>query len=321
MLLGHRRAAGGADGARPRARRRGAVSHLHLLRHRAAASGAWARGRCSSTSPPERATPSRAELAARIGPRTRAIVLVHLFGRLAEMDPILELATTRTICPDRGRGAGPRREPTQPPGRHLREPAASPSFPTKNLGALGDGGLVAATDERRRPRSARLRNLGQSSRYVHDTVSGNFRLDALQAALLRVKLPARAGHERASPAGRRSLPASSSSRQVSRRVTAPPAVPPSSADASAPQPSPPDAQARRRRRHVFHQYVIRVLPARRARRAATRSSRARGIETQIYYPVPLHLQPCFSSLGYRPGDLPTTERLATKCSRCRCTLT
>jgi len=131
----------------------------------------------------------RAELEPRIGPRTRAIVAVHLFGRLAEMDPILELARERGLrviedaaqaigAADSGRQAGA-----------FAEAGCLSFFPTKNLGALGDGGLVTTSSAELAERLRVLRNLGQSGRYVHDAVSGNFRLDALQAALLRVKLP------------------------------------------------------------------------------------------------------------------------------------
>ena len=131
----------------------------------------------------------REHFEARIGPRTRAIVPVHLFGRLADMEPILDLGRRHGVpviedaaqalgAIDRGRQAGT-----------FGELGCFSFFPTKNLGGFGDGGLVAATDGALAAKVRSLRNHGQSSRYIHETVGGNFRLDALQAALLRVKLP------------------------------------------------------------------------------------------------------------------------------------
>jgi dTDP-4-amino-4,6-dideoxygalactose transaminase len=237
----------------------------------------------------------REHFEARLGPRTRAIVPVHLFGRLADMEPILDLgrrcgvpviedAAQALGAVDRGRQAGA-----------FGALGCFSFFPTKNLGGFGDGGLVAGTDAALAAKVRSLRNHGQSSRYIHDTVGGNFRLDALQAALLRVKLP----HVPAMNEQRRRVAARYGELFAGAGLAG------AAADAEGPIVLPELAGAA----HVFHQYVIRVTPEG-ARDALRGELEARGIETQIYYPVPLHLQPCFASLGHRAGDLPTTERLA-----------
>jgi dTDP-4-amino-4,6-dideoxygalactose transaminase len=230
-----------------------------------------------------------------IGPRTRAIVPVHLFGRLADMEPILDLGRSRgvPVIEDAAQALGAV-ENGRPAGTYGALGCFS-FFPTKNLGGFGDGGLVAATDAALGAKVRSLRNHGQSSRYIHDTVGGNFRLDALQAALLRVKLP----HVPAMNEKRRQVAARYGELFVGAGLAG------AAGDEDRAIALPELAGAA----HVFHQYTIRVLPE--GVRDALRSElEARGIETQIYYPVPLHLQPCFTSLGYRWGDLPTTERLA-----------
>jgi dTDP-4-amino-4,6-dideoxygalactose transaminase len=227
--------------------------------------------------------------AARIGPRTRAIIPVHLFGRLTPMEPILDLARRHGVpviedaaqsfgAIDGGRQAGA-----------FGDLGCFSFFPSKNLGAFGDGGMVVTSDAALAARVRSLRNHGQTSRYIHDRVGGNFRLDALQAALLRVKLP----HVPAMNRRRREVAARYGDLLVDAGLaTRAIGLPEAAGDA-----------------HVFHQYVVRVLEpgARDALRAHLEAS---GIETQIYYPVPLHLQPCFASLGGRAGALPVAERLA-----------
>jgi dTDP-4-amino-4,6-dideoxygalactose transaminase len=236
------------------------------------------------------------ELAARVGPRTRAIVVVHLFGRLAPMAPILELARSRglAVVEDAAQSFGASEGGIQ--AGAFGDVGCFSFFPTKNLGALGDGGLAATASAERAERLRVLRNLGQArERYVHDTVSGNFRLDALQAALLRVKLPyvaAMNARRRDAAARYRTLFADAG--------LAPASGPPDGHALALPEPA-GDA-------HVFHQYVIRVLAPHR-RDALREALAAAGVETQIYYPVPLHLQPCFRELGYRAGDFPVAERL------------
>ena len=201
--------------------------------------------------------------------RTRAIVPVHLFGAPAELPaapcPIVEDAAQSL-------GGGP-----------VRGLAAAVSFfPTKNLGAAGDAGAVLTSDGPLADRIAVLRSHGARPKYHHVAIGGNFRLDPLQAAVLRAKLPQLAGWT----ATRRRHA------ERYRALFAAARVPPELR-----LPAPHAA-------HVYHQFVIRA-----PRRDALRSALAdAGIGTEVYYPEPLHLQPCFAELGYRAGALPVAER-------------
>ena len=225
--------------------------------------------------------------------RLRALLPVHLYGQCADMDAFWRIATEHglAIVEDaaqafgaswRGRRAGT-----------LGTAAAFSFYPTKNLGAFGDAGGVAVADAQRADHLRRLRNLGSRDRYVHDEIGANSRLDALQAAVLRVKL----GHVERWNAQRRER-AAEYDRLFARAGLV--------AERSA-SPAPvrllettPQAQ------HIFHQYVIRA-----SRRDQLREFLAtRRIGTQVYYPLPLHLQKCFSYLGYKTGDLPESERAA-----------
>ena len=206
-----------------------------------------------------------AAVAAAVGPRTRGVILVHLFGRPAAWPavavPVVEDAAQAV-------GAAP-----------VRGVAAALSFfPTKNLGGCGDGGAVLTDDADLADRVALLRNHGARPKYHHVAIGGNFRLDALQAAILDAKLPhlpgwvaarrARAARYRA---GLADLPA----------VRVPPDDP----------------------RHVYHHFVIRADARDRLRAALT----AAGVGTEIYYPSPLHLQPALADHGYRVGACPRAE--------------
>jgi dTDP-4-amino-4,6-dideoxygalactose transaminase len=212
---------------------------------------------------------SPAAAASTCSSRTRAVIPVNLFGALAELPavpcPVLEDAAHSL-------GAGP------PRGRA----AALSFFPTKNLGALGDAGAVLTDDDELADRVALLRTHGARPKYHHVAIGGNFRLDALQAAGLRVKL----AHLAAATDARRSHAAHYRELFAAARVPAELRLPPT-------QPT-----------HVYHQFVIRA-PRRDALRAFLADA---GIGTEIYYPEPLHLQPCFAELGYRPGSLPIAER-------------
>ena len=204
--------------------------------------------------------------------RTRAVLPVNLYGRLAELPdvpvPIIEDAAQSI-------GASPPRA----------EAATLSFFPSKNLGALGDAGAVLTSDPELADRIALLRNHGARPKYHNLAVGGNFRLDAIQAALLRVKLP--------------HLSAWTVARRVAagryRDLFAAAAL----ADSVALPPDAPD--------HVYHHFVIRA----RARDDLRRHLAAAGIATEIYYPSPLHLQPCFAHLGHRPGDFPVAEAAAS----------
>lgn len=220
----------------------------------------------------------------------RAILPVHLFGQCANMDAIDRVAAEHklAIIEDaaqafgaswRGRRAGT-----------LGTAAGFSFYPTKNLGAFGDGGGVATADAAIAARVQRLRNLGMTERYIHDDIGANSRLDALQAAVLRLKLKYldlwnAQRRERAAEYERLFARAGliGKGSQLPTPVRLLEAV--------------PQAQ------HVFHQYVIRANQRDELRNFLA----ARGIGTQVYYPVPLHMQKCFSYLGYMEGDLPQSE--------------
>jgi len=233
-------------------------------------------------------------------PRLRAIVAVHLYGRPADNDALLALAAELGVplVEDAAQAIGAR----DASGRRIgaRGRAACWSFyPTKNLGAAGDAGMITTDDDALADRLARLRVHGSPRRYEHDEVGMNSRLDALQAAVLRVKLPrldawnaARRRHAAAydeafAKAGACPSPVSLAAGGLPLRTPAPPA---------------PPAEG------VYHLYVVRV-PA--ARRDALRAGlAARGIGSDVYYPLGLHQQRCFAGDAARCGPLPETEAAA-----------
>ena len=225
------------------------------------------------------------KIEAAVTQKTVGIIPVHLFGQCAEMDPVLKVAKAHGLwviedaaqaigASYRGRQAGT-----------LGTLGTFSFFPAKNLGALGDGGAVVTGDAALADRVRALRHHGAQTKYVHDTVGGNFRLDALQAACLSVKLPYLKGWE----AGRRQL--ASRYREMLgglERLTLPEEGP--------------------RMHHVFNQYVVRSEDRDRIQAAL----RAADIASAIYYPVPLHRQQCFESLGYGQGDFCESERAANE---------
>ncbi len=217
-----------------------------------------------------------------ISDRTRAIIPVHLFGQAADMDRIMAAAGEVPVIEDCAQAWGADFNGTQVGS--IGTMGAFSFFPSKNLGCFGDGGLVT-TDSAEFDRSLReLRMHGQSGPYQHPVVGGNFRIDALQAAILRVKLP----HVGAWIEGRRA------NAMRYRRLFA---------DAGLEQDLRlPEVVSGRG--HTFNQYVVRV-----SRRDELRTFLAdRGIGAAVYYPLPLHLQPCFEGLGYEEGDFPVAEQ-------------
>ena len=225
-------------------------------------------------------------LAAAMSPRTKAIIPVHLFGQSADMDPILDLARRAgvAVVEDAAQAIGATYK-SQPLGG-LGVFGCFSFFPSKNLGAFGDAGLLTTNDEALAKKARLLRTHGMEPRYYHHLVGANFRMDALQAAVLRVKAPHLAGwteRRRANAARYRALFAEAG---VLDRVT----LPFEAAD----------------RHHIYNQFVVRTAD----RDALKQHLDAAGIGTEIYYPVPFHLQPCFSYLGYRGGEFPVAERAA-----------
>lgn len=236
-----------------------------------------------------------ARVAAAITPRTRAIMPVHLYGQIAAMDEICEIACRNElpVIEDAAQAIGAELGARRAGSLGLM--GCFSFYPTKNLGAAGDAGLVTTNDPRLADALRRTRNHGMEPRYYHATVGGNFRLDAIQAAILRVKLPhlERWQHARTDAAAlyRRLFDEAGLARDsIAARdgIVLPPELP--------------------GRRHVYHQFVIRA-----PRRDALRAHLAeRGIGCEIYYPLALHEQECFRHLGHKRGDFPESERAAAE---------
>jgi len=219
-----------------------------------------------------------------ITPKTRAIIPVHLFGQCADMDAIDAIAKRHglKVVEDAAQAIGAKYK-----GRSagtLGDLASLSFYPTKNLGGFGEGGMILTNHESLAVVCRQLRNHGESQRYYHDRVGGNFRLDTMKAAILLVKLKKLDEFTR-----RRRYNAA----QYDRLLAGCGVTTPKIAD---------DCE------HVYHQFSI--LSDRRDELAAY--LRDRGIGSAVYYPVPLHLQKCFSHLGYEPGSLPVTEQTAAR---------
>jgi dTDP-4-amino-4,6-dideoxygalactose transaminase/acetyltransferase-like isoleucine patch superfamily enzyme len=227
-------------------------------------------------------------------PRTRVVLPVHLFGA------VCDVAALRAATAAGARGAAPVIEDAAQAFGATRDGRAAGGlgklgcfsfFPTKVLGALGDGGLVTSDDPGLAEKVRRLRVHGASAPHHHQLVGGNFRMDALQAALLRVKLP----HAAAWREQRRSVARAYRDALTSAGVLHLPGVRLLAAD---------DAG------HAASQIALRVPAARRDRVRAALA--AAGVGTEVYYPVPLHLQPSLENLGHRPGDFPVAEAAAAE---------
>jgi len=221
----------------------------------------------------------------------RALLPVHLYGQCADMDGFARIANEFgvSILEDAAQAIGAGWRDARAGSIGLA--AAFSFYPSKNLSAYGDGGLVTTKDPEIAERLRRLRNHGSRRRYLHEEMGWNCRLDALQAAILRVKLP----HVEAWNRLRAEHAATYDRLLTQAGLFSPTADSPVRPIAVAPH-----------AHHVYHQYVIRAK-----RRDELRQFLAhKKIGTEIYYPIPLHLQPVFSYLGYREGDLPEAERAA-----------
>ncbi|MFQ5504022.1 MAG: DegT/DnrJ/EryC1/StrS family aminotransferase [Planctomycetota bacterium] len=217
-----------------------------------------------------------------LGPRTRAVVAVHLFGRTADVPAIREILDPRGIpvIEDAAQAIGSRS--LGRPAGCLGRLAAFSFYPTKNLGALGDGGLVATGDRELAERLRLLRNQGQTKAYEHEILGANFRLDALQAAMLRVKL----GHLEEWTLARRERAERWRELFAKQGLDELVRCPRDEVD-----------------RHAYHQFVIRVQVGQRD--AALAALRQAGIGAAVYYGLPLHRQPCFRDTE---GSFPVAER-------------
>jgi dTDP-4-amino-4,6-dideoxygalactose transaminase len=224
------------------------------------------------------------------GARVRALMPVHLYGQVAEMAPLMHSARRYhlKVIEDAAQAIGAADRDQRRAGS-FGEVGCLSFFPTKNLGAFGDAGMCTTNDPQLAERMQVLRVHGGKPKYYHAVIGGNFRLDELQAAVLNVKLP----HLDAWSAGRqRNAAIYDTAFQAARLGEA----------LQTPQAMPGV-------RHIYNQYVIRVRERDRLRAHLN----AAGIGTEIYYPVPLHLQQCFAYLGGRPGDYPQAERAAAEC--------
>jgi dTDP-4-amino-4,6-dideoxygalactose transaminase len=227
--------------------------------------------------------PAAAERA--LTPRSAALLPVHLYGQMAAMDRLMALAQARglKVIEDAAQAHGARWQGRQP--GHWGDAACFSFYPGKNLGAWGDGGAVLTRDPGLAARITMRANHGRTDKYRHDFVGTNSRLDGLQAAILRVKLR----HLGAWTEARRRVARWYDERLAGLNSVVRPTV---HADAA----------------HVFHLYVVEVEE----RDRVLASLNAQGIGAGVHYPVPLHEQPAYAHLGYRPEDLPVSSRAARR---------
>lgn len=225
-----------------------------------------------------------AQIEAAITPRTRAILPVHLYGQMADMDPIMEIARRHHlyVIEDAAQAIGAEYRGQR--AGSIGHIGCFSFFPSKNLGAFGDAGMVVTNDPELAQRMDILRKHGAEPKYYHKYVGGNFRLDALQAAILRVKLNYLDKWTEARRANAARYYRMFSEAKVAVNL-------------------PVDAGYGR---HIYNQFVIRS--PHRVRLIDYLKSHQIGCE--VYYPVPLHLQECFADLGYEPGYLPVSETAA-----------
>ena len=228
------------------------------------------------------------------GQTVRAIVPVHLFGLCCEMDAILEIARRHQllVIEDAAQAIGaeyPRADGTSAQAGTMGETGYFSFYPSKNLGAAGDAGLIVCREKEFADRLRVCRQHGMEERYFHHFVGGNFRLDEIQAAVLNVKLPFLNGWSAARRAVADRYRAEFTRRSLTKVLHLP---------------AEPFRESGLPNHHIYHQYVIRT-----SQRDALRAHLTqKEIGSAIYYPLGLHRQDCFADLGYKEGDLPETER-------------
>ncbi len=218
----------------------------------------------------------------------KAVIPVHLYGQCADMDPILALAAAHgwVVIEDAAQAIG-----AEYKGRRagsMGDYGCFSFFPSKNLGAFGDGGIVTAADPQAGERLKILRVHGSNPKYYHRVVGGNFRLDALQAAIVAVKLDYLDGWTTARQDNALRYRRRFASAGLTERVHLP---------------------VEKENRHIYNQFVIRVDAGRDDLRGYLGEQ---GIGTEVYYPVPMHLQECFATLGHQAGDFPAAEQAANQ---------
>lgn len=250
------------------------------------------------------------QVAAAITDRTRAIIPIHLYGQVAEMDPIMELARRHQLyviedaaqaigAELRGRRAG-----------SIGDMGCFSFFPSKNLGGFGDGGMITTNDAELAKKVKLLRNHGYSPKYYNKVVGGNFRLDAIQAAILRVKLKYldqwTAARQRNAATYRRLFEEAELSIKPSAVAGSSGANLPGSRLSELSGVVLPEETSDGR--HIYNQFVIRSG----RRDELMKHLKERKIGTEIYYPVPMHVQECFADLNYHSGDFPLSESAAAE---------
>jgi dTDP-4-amino-4,6-dideoxygalactose transaminase len=223
------------------------------------------------------------QIAAKITKKTRVIMPVHLFGQVADMDPIMNLAQEHglVVIEDAAQAIG-----AEYKGRRagsIGHYGCFSFFPSKNLGAIGDAGMIVTNDAERAEKLRVLRGHGSKPKYYHRVVGGNFRLDAIHAAVVSAKLP----HLDSWTAARQRN--AKRYDQLFREADLPIGLPTVTTN-----------------RHIFNQYVIRSS----SRDQLQAFLKKKGVGSEVYYPVPMHLQDCFASLGIEAGALPESERAA-----------
>ena len=225
------------------------------------------------------------QFAGAIGPKTRAILPVHLYGQMVELDPLRELCDKNglLLVEDAAQAHG---------AEYLGKRAGACGhmgcfsfYPTKNLGAYGEGGAVTTNDEKLATRIRHLRDHAQTIKYRHEELGYNYRMDEMQGAILRVKLR----HLDQWNAARRQKATYYQQKLADKSLVLPFEFP--------------------ERRHVWHQFVVRSRDRDRLRAELSKAQ----IGTGLHYPIPLHLQPVYSDLGYRSGDFPVAEAIASEC--------
>jgi dTDP-4-amino-4,6-dideoxygalactose transaminase len=225
---------------------------------------------------------------------TKALIPVHLYGQSADMEPIMEIATRRSLAviEDAAQAIGTEYKDGRRVGS-IGTVGCLSFFPSKNLGAIGDAGMVVTNDGELAERIKVLRVHGSQPKYYHKVIGGNFRLDSLQAAVLNVKLNYLDGwtRRRQENAGRYNALFHESGLVQKGLVRLPEAV---------------DRASGRKHYHIYNQFVLRVE----RRDALMGFLKQKGIGAEIYYPVPFHLQECFRYLGYKEGDFPESEQAA-----------
>jgi dTDP-4-amino-4,6-dideoxygalactose transaminase len=225
------------------------------------------------------------QIPSKVTAKTRAIIPVHLYGQMAEMDPVMRVADEHglVVIEDAAQAIG-----AEYKGRRagsIGHYGCFSFFPSKNLGAAGDGGMVVTNDAQRAEKLRCLRGHGSKPKYYHKIIGGNFRLDAIQAAVVSAKLPHLDDWTNARQRNAQKYDA------LFRESGIPIGLPAVASD-----------------RHIFNQYVVRVSD----RNDLQAALQKKGVGTEVYYPVPMHLQECFAYLGHATGSFPESERAANE---------